>query len=344
MKAGPRLWLLALLSLFLLLVDLWMGPVRIPPEKLFAVLLGSADNPVWKNILLVFRLPKLLTALAAGAALSVSGLILQTVFRNPLAGPDSLGIGAGASIGVAFVVLVLGSAGSSQLLPSMGLSGYVSAVVAASLGAGLVMGSILLVARRVANAVTLLIVGLLVGYLAASMVSILVYFGSPEKTQVYLGWTYGSFSGVTLAQLPVLYTALFLGLGLALTSTKALNALVMGEGFAESLGIEVRAARTKVLLSAALLSGAATAFCGPIAFLGIAAPQAARRTLKSSDHRILLPASALWGSIFALSADIASQLPGQGAVLPINPLLALVGAPLILGMLLRGSRAAEASR
>jgi ABC-type Fe3+-siderophore transport system, permease component len=335
---------LAAMICLLFLVDLGFGSVRIPLSGVAKALLGLNADPVWKSIVLVFRLPKALTALAAGAALAASGLILQTVFRNPLAGPDSLGIGAGASVGVALVVLASGSAGGAAFLAGLGLAGYMTLTLAASAGAFLVIAAILLLARRVENGVTLLIVGLLVGYLAGSLVSLLVYFGSPQKVQVYLGWTYGSFSSVTAAQLPVLYAAIALGFGLTARTAKPLNALLMGERFAEGLGVRVRSARVRVLLAAAILAGAATAFCGPIAFLGIAAPQAARRSLKSSDHAVLAPAAALWGAIFALAADIVSQAPGGGAVLPVNPLLALIGAPIILSMFLRSSSGTGAAR
>jgi iron complex transport system permease protein len=335
---------LALAAALLFVVDLALGSVRIPLSGVMDALLGSSSDSAWTSIVLVFRLPKALTALAAGAALAVSGLILQTVFRNPLAGPDSLGIGAGASVGVALVVLTAGSAGGSAFLSGLGLAGYAILSIAASAGAFLVLLLILLFARRVENGVTLLIVGLLVGYFAGSLVSLLVYFGSPQKVQVYLGWTYGSFSSVTARQLPVLLAAVAIGLALTARASKPLNALIMGDRFAESLGVRVKSTRTRVLLAAALLAGAATAFCGPIAFLGIAAPQAARRALRSSDHAVLIPGAALLGSIFALAADIASQTPGNGAILPINPLLALIGAPIILSLFLRGSRGEGGSR
>jgi len=325
----------------LFVADLAFGSVRIPLGALCDIVLGRPSDPSWSSILLLFRLPKALTALAAGAALAASGLILQTVFRNPLAGPDSLGIGAGASVGAALVVLASSSAGGGAFLAGLGLGGYALLSLAASAGAAAVLAAILIVARRVENGVTLLIVGLLVGYLAGSLVSLLVYFGSPQKVQVYLGWTYGSFSAVTLGQLPVLYGAAALGFALAAGSSKSLNALLMGEAFARELGVRVRRERTRVLAAAAILAGATTAFCGPIAFLGIAAPQAARRAFRSSDHAFLVPASALSGSIFALAADIASQAPGSGAILPINPLLALIGAPIILGIVLGGSRDRE---
>jgi iron complex transport system permease protein len=335
---------LAFAAASLFLADIALGSVRIPLGGLVDALLGRPTDAAWASILLVFRLPKALTALAAGAALAVSGLILQTVFRNPLAGPDSLGIGAGASVGVAFVVLAAGSAGGSAFLSGLGFAGYAVLSLAASAGAFLVLLVILLFARRVENGVTLLIVGILVGYLAGSLVSLLVYFGSPQKVQVYLGWTYGSFSSVKVGQLPVLYAATVLGFALTARTSKSLNALLMGERFAEGLGVRVKGARTRSLLAAAVLAGAATAFCGPIAFLGIAAPQAARRAFRSSDHAVLIPGAALLGSVFALAADIASQAPGKGAVLPINPLLALIGAPIILSLFLRGSRNERSAR
>jgi iron complex transport system permease protein len=334
--------ILATASLFL--ADLAFGSVRIPLGAVLDALFGRSTDPAWASILRLFRLPKALTALAAGAALAVSGLILQTIFRNPLAGPDSLGIGAGASVGVAIVVLAAGPAGGSAFLAGLGLVGYAVLSLAASAGAFLVLLAILLIARRVENGVTLLIVGLLVGYLAGSLVSLLVYFGSPQKIQVYLGWTYGSFSSVTLGQLPVLYAAVALGFALTARSSKSLNALIMGERFAAGLGVRVKGARTRALVAAAVLAGAATAFCGPIAFLGIAAPQAARRAFRSSDHAVLVPGAALLGSAFALAADLASQAPGAGTLLPINPLLALIGAPIILGLFLRGSREEGAGR
>jgi iron complex transport system permease protein len=329
---------LALAAAALFLADMAFGSVRIPLGGALDALLGRPTDEAWVSIIRLFRMPKALTALASGAALAVSGLILQTVFRNPLAGPDSLGIGAGASVGVALVVLAAGSAGGSAFLAGLGLAGYAALFIAASAGAFLVLLVILLFARRVENGVTLLIVGILVGYLAGSLVSLLIYFGSPQKVQVYLGWTYGSFSSVTVGQLPVLYAAVALGFALTARTSKSLNALLMGERFAEGLGVRVKGARNRALLAAALLAGAATAFCGPIAFLGIAAPQAARRAFRSSDHAVLVPGAALLGSAFALAADLASQAPGGGAVLPINPLLAIIGAPIILSLFLRGSR------
>jgi len=338
--ALPRFALLAILAAGLFAADLAFGSVRIPLAEVGRALVGRSSNEAWTSIVAIFRVPKALTALAAGAALAVSGLILQTAFRNHLAGPDSLGIGAGASVGVALVVLASGSSGSA-LLAGLGLAEYGLLSLAASAGAFLVLLLVLALSRRFEDAVSLLIVGILVGYLAGSLVSLLVYFGSPQKVQVYLGWTYGSFSSVTRRELPVLLGSVALGLGLTANSSKSLNALLLGERFAESLGVRVRAARTRVLVAASILAGAATAFCGPVAFLGIAAPHAARRFFRSSDHAVLIPGSALFGGVFALAADLASQAPGGGAVLPVNPLLAFIGAPIILSIFLGAPKPGE---
>jgi iron complex transport system permease protein len=322
--------------LVLFVLDLASGSVRIPlGEALRALIDGTAEGSS-AVIMRVFRLPKALTAVLAGTALAVSGLILQTVFRNPLAGPDSLGVGAGASIGVALLILATGPVGSS-LLGGLGFAGYAALALAASAGAAAVLVLVLLASRKFEHGVTLLLVGLMIGYLTGSLVSLLVYFGTPQKVQLYLGWTYGSFSGVRVAELPIFALAVVIGFALTFRSSKTLNALFLGERFAVTLGVRVKGARTRLLASAAILAGVVTAFCGPIAFLGIAAPQAARRIFRSSDHSILIPASALCGALIALAADIVSQAPGGGSVLPINPLLALVGAPFILLVFLRGA-------
>lgn len=323
--------------LILVLADLAFGSVRIPFGGVIRALAGKASEESWNAIVGVFRIPKTITAVLAGSALAASGLILQSVFRNPLAGPDSLGIGAGASIGVAILMLATGPAASS-LFGSLAAAGYAALALAASLGAAAVLAVILFLSRKFEKGVTLLIVGLLIGYLTGSMVSLLVYFGSPQKVQLFLGWTYGSFSGVRMNELPVFAISVAAGLLLTLRSSKALNAFIIGEGFAGTLGIQVRRERTRLLAAAAILAGSVTAFCGPIAFLGIAAPQAARRLFRSSDHHILLPGTMLVGIVISLLADIVSQSPGGGSVLPINPLLALIGAPIILAMFMRGGR------
>lgn len=337
-RSGGRALGLALLVAFalaLFILDVFVGSVGIPPRDVLAALLGKAKGSA-SAIVLLFRLPKALVALGAGAALAASGLLLQTVFRNPLAGPDVLGINSGASIGVAAAVLLSGQTSASSLLGGLNLGGYALISLAASLGAAAVLLIILALARRFEDAVSLLILGMLVGYVAGSVVSLLIYFASPQKVQVYLSWTYGSFSGVTLAKLPVFAAFVAAGFLLILRSAKPLDALLLGERYAASVGVDVKRERAKAIAAAALLTGVSTAFCGPIAFVGIAAPIAARRLFRSSDHAFLAPASAFLGSAFCLCADLISQLPRNGAVLPVNPLLALVGAPIIVSAFLSG--------
>ena len=338
---------LCLCVLILAVIDISIGSVRIPLADIWNTLLGKPPRAEWATIIRIFRLPKLATAIVAGASLSISGLVLQSIFRNPLAGPDSLGIGAGASIGVA-VLMFAGSAvgalgagaggvgvAGGALLGNLPALGYTLLVVAASVGAGAVLLVILVISRRFEQVVTVLIMGLLVGYLTSSIVSLLVYFGSPQKVQLYLAWTYGSFGGVRTGELPYLAGAAALGFVLIIGETKALNAFLISERFASTIGIRVRTSRTKLLIAASILAGSVTAFCGPIAFLGIAAPHGARMLTRSAEHRILVPSAALIGICFALLADILSSLPGKGAVLPINPLLALIGSPIIISMFFR---------
>lgn len=341
--------------LVLALLDLSVGSVRIPFAEVWGTLFGRAPRPEWKTIIFIFRLPKMLTAVLAGASLAVSGLILQSLFRNPLAAPDSLGIGAGASIGVAVLMFAGGALGAvgggaqgigtqgSAILGNLPPLGYTLLVIAASIGAGLVTLIILLISRKFEQVVTVLIIGLLVGYLTSSFVSLLVYFGSPQKVQLYLSWTYGSFGGVRTNELPYLAGAALIGLVLAGTDSKALNAFLISERFASTIGIRVRTSRTRLLIAASILAGSVTAFCGPIAFLGIAAPHAARLLSRSAEHRVLLPVTALSGIGFALLADMLSALPGYGSVLPINPLLALIGSPIIISMFFRRDKSASLS-
>ncbi len=339
-RGTSRFLLLSLACIGLFFLDLLLGSVRIPLIEVPRIFLGTASDPVWSTIMTLFRLPKAVTAVATGAALAVAGLILQTLFRNPLAGPDSLGIGAGASIGAGIVVILAGGAGST-FLGELGFAGYSALALASSLGAAVVLAVILAISRRVASSVTLLIIGILVGYFAGSILSVLIFFASPQKVQVFLGWTYGSFAGVTASRLPILLGAAFLGILIVATMTKDLDALLLGDRAAASIGINTRRARTRVLIAASLLAGTVTAFCGPIAFLGIAAPQGARRLFRTSAHRRLVPGSALVGIFFALLADVMSQGAPGGVALPINPLLALLGAPVILSIVLR-SRGREA--
>ena len=317
------------------LLSLSFGSVRIPLEQVLTILLGGEpERATWRTIVYDFRLPKALTATLAGAALGVSGLQMQTLFRNPLADPFVLGVSSGASLGVALVVLSVGAA-NNPLLAVAGLLGNLSLIVAASLGAGTVLILVLVLARRVQSSVTLLILGLMIGYLTSAVVSLLLYFSIAERIQSYVAWSFGSFGGVTWPQMRVLAPTIGFGLLLAFVLTKALNALLLGEAYARSMGVDIRRARVGIVASGAVLAGAVTAFCGPIAFLGIAIPHLCRALLRSADHRVLLPACALVGATAALLADLAAQAPGTSVVLPLNAITALIGAPTVVWIILR---------
>ena len=325
--------MIALLGIFLL--SLALGSVHIPLTDIFLILLGGEpERGTWTNIVLKFRLPKAMTAVLAGSALAVSGLQMQTLFRNPLAGPFVLGINAGASLGVAVVVLAAGTAGAT-LLAGLGALGDLSVVVAASLGSATVLGLVLLVARRVQSSMTLLILGLMFGYATGALVSLLLYFSIAERIQAYINWTFGSFGNVTWSQMKILAPAVIFGLLIAHFSAKPLNALLLGETYARSMGLTVRWARFWIITSASILAGAVTAFCGPIAFLGVAVPHLCRSLFNTSDHRILIPATIMMGAILALVADLVAQLPGQQTILPLNAVTALIGAPIVTWIILR---------
>lgn len=331
-----RYWL-ALLPLLLLgvfLLNVAIGSVRVPLTDVIAALTGGETTiAAWGTIVRVFRLPKAFTALLAGAALAVSGLQMQTLFRNPLAGPFVLGINAGASLGVALVVLAAGSVGAT-LLAGLGFLGGLSIALAASLGAGTVLLAVMVVARRV-ETTTLLILGLMFGYAASALVSVLLFFSIAEQIQAYIAWTFGSFGGVTWSQLRILAPAIGAALLLAWLSAKPLNALLLGERYARSLGLAVRPARIAIIASAAVLAGTVTAYCGPIGFIGVAVPHLGRSLINTSDHRQLVPATMMLGGIVALIADIIAQLPGSQTILPLNAVTALIGAPVITWVILR---------
>ncbi|MDE2951238.1 MAG: iron ABC transporter permease [Chloroflexota bacterium] len=336
-----RFTILLLMTLalgLLLLLSMALGSVSIPLDQIVsALLVGESDSTAWTNIVLKFRLPKTLTAMLTGMALGLSGLLMQTYFRNPLAEPFVLGVSSGASLGVALVVLSTGASGAA-MIAGLGLAGDLLLTTAAGLGAGLSMALVLLVAARVRSNLTLLILGLMFGYLVASIVSLLLYFALPERIQAYINWTFGSFSGVTLEQLPILAAFVIAGLLIAATSVKPLNALLLGEDYAQSMGTNLRRARLRIVLSTALLVSAVTAFCGPIAFIGIAAPHLCRGILRTSDHRILLPGTCLTGAIVALCAAIIAEMPGNNLVLPLNVITALLGAPVVMLVILRQFR------
>ena len=338
---------LALIALAVFLLSLAVGSVRIPIDEIVAVLLGGdASKPAWATIVLKFRLPKALTAMLAGAALSVSGLQMQTLFRNPLAGPFVLGISSGASLGVALTVLLAGVAvglgGSTSLLAGISLAGDTSLALSAIAGSGLVLLLVMSVARKVQSGMTILILGLMFGYTTSALVSVLIYFSVAERIQAYISWTFGSFGGVTWRQLQVMAPAIVLGLAGGHLLMKPLNALLLGETYALSLGLNVGRVRLGVIGSSAVLAGVVTAFCGPIGFLGIAVPHLCRSLLHTSDHRLLLPAVSFMGATLALGADIIAGLPGSQLTLPLNAVTALLGAPVVIWVILRQRNLREA--
>ncbi|MEC4812870.1 MAG: iron ABC transporter permease [Scytonema sp. PMC 1069.18] len=329
----PTLLIILILTF---LLNLALGSVHIPLNQVITILLGQQpEKNTWTTIILKLRLPKAITATLAGAALGVSGLQMQTLFRNPLAGPFVLGISSGASLGVALVVLTATATGAPTLLKDLGILGDFSLVTAASLGAASVLGTMLIVSRRVQDTMTLLILGLLFGYATSAIVSILLHFSSSERIQSYLTWTFGSFAGVTWKQMIILAPIVLIGLCVSLLLSKPLNALLLGESYARSLGLTVQKARFSIITSASVLAGAITAFCGPIAFLGVAIPHLCRSLFNTSDHRILIPGVIMMGAILALVADLLSQLPGSGIVLPLNSVTALIGTPVVTWVILR---------
>lgn len=331
----------ALLLLFLL--SLSLGSVGIPLEQIVTILLGGdAEKASWATIVLKFRLPKAITAALAGAALAVSGLQMQTLFRNPLADPFVLGISSGASLGVALVVLAAGVAGGSTLLAGVSLTGDISLTLASIVGSALVLLLVMAVARRVQSTMTLLILGLMFGYATGALVSVLLYFSIAERIQAYISWTFGSFSGVTWSQLQVFGPVIGVALVVSHTLVKPLNALLLGETYARSMGLHVGLARLGIIGASASLAGVVTAFCGPIAFLGIAVPHLCRSLLSTSDHRLLLPAVTFLGAALALAADMLAQLPGSQLTLPLNAITALLGAPVVIWVILRQRNLREA--
>ena len=330
-------WLPIVVTLLLLfLLELGLGSVRIPVTQVLRILVGAEPSKSsWKTIILLFRLPRAITACLAGAGLAISGLQMQTLFRNPLAGPSILGIGSGASLGVALVILSATATDASQFLDGLGLQGELATVIAAGIGSGVVLFLVLGASRRVNNAVTLLILGLLFGYATSAVVSILMHFSIAERIQVYVSWTFGSFGGTTWRQLSIYIPIVVSAILIAQFSRKSLNGLLLGENYAHSMGLNVRRARAMSITSTAILTGTITAFCGPIGFLGVAVPHLCRSLFNTSNHRVLLPASAVFGALVAMFSDLVAQMPGNQIVLPLNAVTALIGAPVVGWIILR---------
>jgi iron complex transport system permease protein len=323
------------LLLILFLLDVATGSVRIPlKEVLTGLFFSRSQNNVWRYIMENIRIPKAFTAVLAGCGLSVSGLQMQTLFRNPLAGPDVLGISAGASLGVAAIMLAGGSIATLYTIKELGLSGSWLIIVASCLGAAGIMLLVMTISGAVRDNVMMLIIGVMIGTITLSVISIWQYFSSPESIKDYLLWTFGSLGGVTGNQLLLLALAVATGLTLSFFSSKLLDALLLGENYARSMGLTVRRARIIIICSTSLLTGSITAFCGPVGFIGIAVPHIARSLFNTSSHRILIPGCCLVGTALMLLCDISAQLPGSQTVLPINVVTALIGAPVVIWIIL----------
>ena len=321
--------LVLLVPIFLL--DVAYGTIHIPLKAVVEIIFQrSAPNQTWQYIILKIRLPKALTAIIVGIGLSVSGLQMQTLFRNPLAGPSVLGITAGASLGVALVMLSAGSVTTLYTIKELGISGSWLIILAASLGAALIMAIIVFISSSLRDNVIVLIVGVMIGNITLSIISIWQYFSNPEEIKEYLMWTFGSLGGVTADHLYILTIVILAGLLLSFFSSKLLDALLLGHNYARSMGLTVKRARLLIICSTSIMAGGITAFCGPIGFVGIAVPHLARTLFNTASHHILIPASCLIGSLLLLICDIVSQLPGSQSVLPINVITALVGSPVVI--------------
>jgi iron complex transport system permease protein len=329
------LLLLGIAAVIFFVLDLLLGSVTVPLSNVFEAFTDSSSNDPLVAIISDFRLPKALTAVITGAALSVSGLQMQTVFRNPLAGPYVLGISAGASLGVAFFVMGFSSVFAFGVFSSIGAW---SLALVAWLGAFMVMLLVLYVSTKVDDIMTILILGILFTSATAAIVSILQYFSNESMLKAFIIWTMGSLGSVTKSQLAVLVPAVVLGLFLAFMKMKELNAFLLGENYARSLGVHLVRSRLVIFLSTSLLAGTITAFCGPIGFIGIAVPHIARIIFRTANHAILIPAVILIGSVLMLFSDIVSQLPGMQTTLPINSVTALVGIPVIIWMIIKNKR------
>ncbi|BCN77620.1 iron ABC transporter permease [Prescottella equi] len=298
---------------------------------------GDAGSERWTTLIADIRLPRVVTAACAGAALAVAGLLMQTLFANPLADPYILGVSSGASLGVALVVL--GSGTGAGVFAAVAGTGRLGVAAAAAIGALAVLMLVLAISRWIRSVVTLLIVGVMVGSVTSAIVSLLVAFSQPAQMQQFVLWSLGSYAGASWSDLRVLVPAVLVGVVLAATLVRPLNAMLLGEDYAHSMGVHLVRTRTIAITASALLAGAVTAFCGPIAFLGIAVPHLARLALGTSDHRILLPGVVLMGAGVSLLCSVVAQLPGRDGVLPLNVVTALVGAPVVILVLLRSRRA-----
>ena len=323
-----------MILLLFFILDIFIGSVNIDPFDVLTALFHNQEGVV-ETIIIKFRIPKAITALLVGIALSLSGLQMQTVFRNPMAGPYVLGISSGASLGVAFIIMGY----SSFMSPAaMTVAGNWLLVVAAWIGAGAVMLLIMIISSRIKDIMIILILGIMLSSGISAIVSIMQYFSNESLLKAYVIWTMGSLGNLTSAQLQVLLVSVLAGVILSIISIKILNALLLGENYARSMGLSIRASRILVFACTSILTGSVTAFCGPIGFIGIAVPHIARMLFKTSDHRILIPGTILAGGAIMLASDIISQLPGSDNVLPVNSVTSMIGIPVVIWVIFRNRK------
>ncbi len=318
--------------LVLIIINLIVGSVSIPTDEVCRILTGDYSNEIWTNIILSSRLPQTLTAVVAGAGLAVSGLQMQTVFRNPLAGPSVLGISNGSALGVAFVVLLSGRVGGVAL-SRLGYLGDAAISIAAIVGALAILSLILWVSQKVNGNVTLLIIGVMIGYLANAIIGVMKFLSPEEDVKAFVVWGLGSFSRVSGDEMVFFIIQMCILLPLACLLVKPLNLMLLGDNYATNLGLNIRRARMLIIISSGILVAIVTAYCGPIMFIGMAVPHLARALFRTSNHRILMPGTALCGAILALFCNLIARMPGFEGALPVNSVTALVGAPIIAAIL-----------
>lgn len=318
----------AMFLLLLFLANIFLGSVSVPFSAVADILAGGdGGNEGWRLIVVEMRLPQAVTALLAGMSLAVAGLLLQTFFNNPLAGPEVLGINSGAGLGVAVVMLLLQGVA--------GVGGYVAAFFGAFIGALLVIAVVLFLSRLLYNNIYLLIAGLAISYLASSVISVLNYFSTAEGVHSYLIWGMGGFGGVSRELLPLFSFLLLVSLVAALLLVKPLNVLLLGDAYARNLGVDTKRLRGVLLLIVGIITATVTAFCGPVAFIGLAVPHIARLVVNTSNHRVLLPLTLLSGGVVALFCNIICQLPGENGLLPLGAVTSLIGAPVIIYVVIK---------
>ena len=333
----PLMLMMLATILVLTVVNLLLGSVRIPVADVCRILFGDEGNEIWANIIWKSRLPQALTAIVAGAGLAVSGLQMQTVFRNPLAGPSVLGISNGSALGVAFVVLLSGQLGGVAL-SRLGYLGDAAMSVAAIIGALAVLMLIVWISNRVRGNVTLLIIGVMIGYLANAIIGVLKFLSPEEDVKAFVVWGLGSFSRVSGDEMVLFVVLMLVLLPLSCLLVKPMNLLLLGDRYAANLGLNIRRSRMQVIVCSGVLVAIVTAYCGPIMFIGLAVPHLARALFRTSDHRILMPATMFCGAALALLCNLIARMPGFEGALPVNSVTALVGAPVIAAVLFRRRR------